>query len=124
MWIDTKFADITSQQPGFNESFLLFEDYTERVQPVDPTSTAFPDRFKHYLVSPVIIHFDPVLNDQVVTAGRSLEEIALEYKNGPLNAYVNYAHGDETEEDWYGHESWRIHRLTTLKKKYYAPIKV
>jgi hypothetical protein len=44
---------------------------------------------------------------------------------------VNYAHGDETEEDWYGHESWRIQRLTSLKKKYdptnrliyYAPIK-
>jgi hypothetical protein len=42
----------------------------------------------------------------------------LEHENGPLNAYVNNAHGDETEEDWYGHERWRIHRLTGLKKKY------
>jgi hypothetical protein len=131
MWIVTKFADITSQQPGFNESFFLFEDHsTERVQAVDPTSTAFPDRFNHHLISPVIIYFDPALNDQAETAGQELRETALEYKNRPLNAYVNYAHGDEIEEDWYGHESWSSHRLTRVKKYdpnnrlvYYAPIK-
>lgn len=126
-----KFADITSQQPGFNDSFFLFEDYsTEGVQAVDPASTAFPDRFNHHLISPVIIYFDSALDDQAVQAGQELREIALEGKPGSLNAYVNYAHGDETEEDWYGHESWRIDRLTCLKKKYdpynrliyYAPI--
>ena len=127
-----KFADITSQESGFNESFYLFEDYsTEGVQAVDPVSTAFPDRFNHHLTSPVIIYFDSALDDQAVAAGKELREIALEGKSGPLNAYVNYAHGDETEEDWYGHESWRIQRLTRLKNKYdpnnrlgyYAPIK-
>ena len=127
-----KFADITSQQPGFSDSFFLFEDYsTEGVWAVDQDSTAFPDRFNHHLISPVIIYFDSSLDDQAVQAGQELREIALEGKPGPLNAYVNYAHGDETEEDWYGHESWRIQRLTDLKKKYdpnnrlvyYAPIK-
>lgn len=127
----TKFAHITSQQPAFNDSFFLFEDYsTEGVWAVDPTSTAFPDRFNHHLVSPVIIYFDSSLDDEAVAAGRELREIALEFKPGPLNAYVNYAHGDESEEDWYGHDGWRIQKLAGLKRKYdphnrliyYAPI--
>ena len=126
-----KFADITSQQPGFSDSFFLFEDYsTEGVWAVDAASTAFPDRFNHHLISPVIIYFDASLDDQAVLAGQELRELALDGKSGALNAYVNYAHGDETEEDWYGHESWRIQRLKSLKKKYdpnnqlvyYAPI--
>ncbi|KFZ13420.1 hypothetical protein V501_03715 [Pseudogymnoascus sp. VKM F-4519 (FW-2642)] len=127
-----KFADITSQQPAFANSFFLFEDYSTRgVSAVDADSTAFPDRFNHHLISPVIIYFDSSLNDQAVQAGQELRKIALEGKSGPLNAYVNYAHGDESEEDWYGHEKWRIQRLKSLKKKYdpdnklvyYAPIK-
>lgn len=36
----------------------------------------------------------------------------------PLNAYVNYAYGDETLEQMYGHEPWRRQKLRTLKKKY------
>jgi hypothetical protein len=128
----TKFAEITSQQPGLNASFFLFEDYaSEGVLAVDPKSTAFPDRFNHHLASPVIIYFDSALDDEAVKAGQELREIAMEYKPGPLNAYVNYTHGDETVEDWYGHERWRIERLVSLKKKYdpnnrleyYAPIK-
>jgi hypothetical protein len=126
-----KFAEVTSQQPGFSDSFFLFEDYsTEGVWAVDADSTAFPDRFNHHLVTPVIIYFDPSLNDQAVIAGQELRELALDGKPGPLNAYVNYAHGDEEVEDWYGHESWRIQKLQSLKKKYdpdnrliyYAPI--
>ncbi len=49
-----------------------------------------------------------------------------------LNAYVNYAFGDETQEMVYGYEPWRLERLRGLKKKYdpkgkfnfYEPIKV
>lgn len=127
------FANITTEQPGFSDSFFLFEDYsTEGVWAVDADSTAFPDRFNHHLITPVIIYFDPSLDDQAVQAGQQLRALALEGKPGPLNAYVNYAHGDETIEDWYGHESWRIQRLQGLKKKYdpsnklsyYAPIVV
>lgn len=128
----TKFASITSAQPGFGHSFFLFEDYSTRgVGAVDAASTAFPDRFNHHLISPVLIYFDPSLSEQAVQAGRELREVALQGKAGPLNAYVNYAHGDEKVEDWYGHESWRIERLKALKRKYdpdnrlvyYAPIK-
>jgi hypothetical protein len=127
-----KFADITFQEPGLNNSFFLFEDYsTEGVLAVDPTSSAFPEWFNHHLASPMIIYFDAALDDQAVQPRQELREIALEYKPGPFNAYVNYAHGDETQEDLYGHEDWRIQRLMSLKKKcdpdsrlvYYAPIK-
>ena len=49
-----------------------------------------------------------------------------------LNAYVNYAFGDETQEEVYGYEPWRLERLRALKKKYdplggfnfYEPIEV
>lgn len=36
----------------------------------------------------------------------------------PLNAYVNYAYGDETLEQMYGYEPWRLKKLRALKKKY------
>jgi len=47
-----------------------------------------------------------------------------------LHAYVNYAFGDETLQEMYGFETWRVPRLRGLKKKYdpdgrfnyYAPI--
>ncbi|KFZ11853.1 hypothetical protein V502_07373 [Pseudogymnoascus sp. VKM F-4520 (FW-2644)] len=128
-----KFADITSAQQGFNNSFFLFEDYSTRgVQAVDAASTAFPDRFNHHLVSPVIIYFDPLLSGEAVRAGKELRGLAVEGKTGLLNAYVNYAHGDERVGGWYGHEGWRIERLRGLKRKYdpenrlgyYAPIGV
>lgn len=128
-----KFAAITSAQPGFNNSFFLFEDYSTRgVQAVDAASTAFPDRFNHHLVSPVLIYFDASLSGQAVAAGRELRGLAMEGRGGGLNAYVNYAHGDEEVEDWYGHEGWRIERLRGLKRRYdpgnrlgyYAPIEV
>lgn len=33
-------------------------------------------------------------------------------------SYVNYAQGNETLQAMYGHESWRLERLGTLKRKY------
>jgi len=47
-----------------------------------------------------------------------------------MHTYVNYAHGDETLQETYGYEPWRVARLQTLKSKYdpkgqfdfYAPI--
>ncbi|KAL5354319.1 hypothetical protein ACLOAV_000408 [Pseudogymnoascus australis] len=126
------FADLTSAQPGFNNSFFLFEDYSTRaVEAVDAASSAFPDRFNHHLISPVIIYFDPSLSGEAVEAGKELRRIALEGKGGVGNAYVNYAHGDEGVEGWYGREGWRIERLRGLKRRYdpenrvgyYAPIK-
>lgn len=32
--------------------------------------------------------------------------------------YLNYAHGDEAPEAFYGYEPWRLERLRSLKEKY------
>jgi hypothetical protein len=32
--------------------------------------------------------------------------------------YVNYAHGDEKPQSYYGYEDWRLKRLNGLKKQY------
>ena len=48
----------------------------------------------------------------------------------PLNTYVNYASTDETPEQMYGYEPWRLAKLRALKEKYdpkgrfnfYAPV--
>ncbi len=34
------------------------------------------------------------------------------------NAYSNYANGDETLEQIYGHESWRLEKLRRLKREW------
>ncbi|KFY38282.1 hypothetical protein V495_06663, partial [Pseudogymnoascus sp. VKM F-4514 (FW-929)] len=82
-----KFADITSAQPGFANSFFLFEDYsTHGVEAIDAASTAFPDRFNHHLISPVIIYLDASLSDEAEEAGRELRRVAMEGKRGGLNA--------------------------------------
>lgn len=36
----------------------------------------------------------------------------------PLNVYVNYAYGDETVEQIYGYEAWRVQKLKNLKRRY------
>lgn len=33
-------------------------------------------------------------------------------------SYVNYAQGNETVEEMYGYEAWRIEKLRSLKRKY------
>jgi hypothetical protein len=33
-------------------------------------------------------------------------------------AYVNYAFGDEGNEQWYGYEPWRLEKLRSLKALY------
>ncbi|KAL9032426.1 MAG: hypothetical protein Q9180_006507, partial [Flavoplaca navasiana] len=35
-----------------------------------------------------------------------------------LNAYSNYANGDETLEEIYGYEPWRLEKLKRLKRKW------
>jgi hypothetical protein len=35
-----------------------------------------------------------------------------------MHTYMNYAHGDETLQELYGYEPWRLARLEALKSKY------
>ncbi len=46
---------------------------------------------------------------------------AVLYKNSGFDkprTYVNYGQGDESVEEVYGHEKWRLDRLKVLKAKY------
>lgn len=48
-----------------------------------------------------------------------------------MHSYVNYAHGDESLQEMYGFESWRLEKLRALKTLwdpegkfgFYAPIR-
>lgn len=64
-------------------------------------------------------------------AGQEIRRILREGTgSAEMNAYVNYVVGEDTLEDWYGHEEWRIEKLKGLKAQYdpdhrfsfYAPI--
>ncbi|KAI9829259.1 MAG: hypothetical protein M1826_005723 [Phylliscum demangeonii] len=128
-----QFAQITAVQPLFNNSVFLFEGYSLRaVKAVPSDSTAFPDRQDNLLVSPVFIYpTNSSLDAQAIAAGQEIRQTLLHGSgSSDLNAYVNYAHGDETLQELYGHDSWRVPKLQELKKHYdphgrfnfYAPI--
>lgn len=71
------------------------------------------------------------LDANAIAFGESFRQ-ALHEADGSaeLHTYVNYAHGDESLEEMYGYEAWRVTRLRELKAKYdpfgkfdfYAPI--
>jgi hypothetical protein len=67
----------------------------------------------------------------MIAASREVRRVLVEgSEEGRLNAYVNYASGDESMPELYGHEPWRLEKLRRLKAKYdpqgrfnfYAPI--
>ncbi|KAJ7162313.1 FAD binding domain-containing protein [Mycena filopes] len=130
----TTFDAVASAAPALNATLFFFEGYGVRgVRAVPPESTAFPDRFNAFLTSSVFSYFDKGWDGEALSAGREMREIMRDGDGdgGELSvAYVNYAHGDEGVEGWYGHEKWRVDRLRALKRKYdpenrfkfYAPI--
>ncbi len=62
---------------------------------------------------------NPALYDLVPFYGRQARALLDDGEpQRPLNAYVNYAYGDETLEQMYGYEPWRLQKLRALKKKY------
>jgi hypothetical protein len=80
----------------------------------------------------VIVYLpDPALDTTAVKYGKDLRDILLHGSGRTqLQAYVNYAHGDESLESLYGFEKWRLEKLRSLKRQYdpeqrysfYAPI--
>lgn len=62
---------------------------------------------------------DPAYTSEIKAATREIREVLVEGSGSDqLFAYVNYADGDETLEEVYGHEPWRLQKLRSLKKKY------
>ncbi|KAI1361510.1 FAD binding domain protein [Xylaria arbuscula] len=130
------FASATKATPALNGSAFLFEGYsTQGVKKVPHDSTTYRNRQANLLVAPLLTYAPggEELDRTAAKLGESLRTIL--YKGSALKekyTYVNYAFGDETEQNLYGYEEWRQKRLKSLKKKYdprgkfsyYAPIKL
>ncbi|RDW63408.1 hypothetical protein BP6252_10953 [Coleophoma cylindrospora] len=126
------FNELTADATFIN-SAVLFEGYsTQAVKAVPSNNTAFPHRADNYLITPVVSYaVNSTLDSKAIEFGDNFRQ-ALHEADGSaeLHTYVNYAHGDETLQETYGYEAWRLARLQTLKKKYdpdrkfsfYAPI--
>ncbi|TGJ82161.1 hypothetical protein E0Z10_g6610 [Xylaria hypoxylon] len=87
-------------------------------QAISAASTAFPHRDEYlpvYFITPV-----PTGKESAATAWAYASR-DLWNKGQPQRrptTYVNFAAGDESLEMIYGHESWRLQRLRSLKAKY------
>ncbi|KAF5710069.1 transcriptional regulatory [Fusarium mundagurra] len=114
-------ADISKRIPEFAGSFFLLEGYsTHGVKAIDAKNSAFPHRDDEILVTPYILYKpNATLDGLAQEHGEKLRRHLLEASGDPqhLRAYVNYAHGFESLEEMYGHETWRIEKLKALKKK-------
>lgn len=130
----SEYVQMMVDEPAFNGSFFIFEQYPmQGVKAVDRASTAVPWRDYNLLLSPTVIYAPggPELDQKAKAAGKKQRRILREGTGSDeMSAYVNYAFGDETLEEMYGHEPWRQERLAQLKDEYdphrkfrfYAPI--
>lgn len=127
--------DILRALPAhLNGSALVTEAYpTHGVQSVSDASTAYPDRENNLLLSPFMTYAaDRSLDEEANLYGRRMQEALANATGKPLNAYVNYANGYESQEALFGYEPWRLEKLRKLKREYdpdgkfgyYAPIMV
>ncbi|KAL8990450.1 MAG: hypothetical protein Q9177_000900 [Variospora cf. flavescens] len=129
------FKEQTLAVPALNLSTVVFEGYSlQGVKAVPAASTAYPHREDNILASILAVYApNPSLDSTAIPWARKIRDLMHTGQPGrKLNAYVNYAFGDETQEMVYGHEPWRLERLRGLKRKYdprgefnfYEPIKV
>ncbi|KAL7622063.1 hypothetical protein AAE478_007564 [Parahypoxylon ruwenzoriense] len=128
--IDKTFREV----PELAGSVFLLEGYsTQGVQAIDGKSTAFPHRDDEILATSYVQYKPNATVDPIADVfGRKLQAHLLEGSDDPahLRAYVNYAHGDESLQEMYGWEKWRLEKLRKLKAqwdpknrmRYYAPI--
>lgn len=106
--------------PALNTSFLIFEAYsTHSVKAIFESSTAFPDRRPNLLTAPAIV-YQPgsIADEEAGEYGKLMREALVEGSGRPLNAYVNYAAGEEGLGAVYGYDSWRLEKLRRLKTEY------
>jgi hypothetical protein len=73
--------------------------------------------------SPVLIYppHNSTLDAIASKAGHEMRHILhkadINMREG-IHAYVNYAHGDESLEEIYGFERWRLEKLRKLKREW------
>ncbi|KAE8149095.1 FAD-binding domain-containing protein [Aspergillus avenaceus] len=116
------YADAVRGSSAFNGSIFMFEGYSMGgVRAIDSKSSAFAFRSENILSAPLIT-YTPAgeeLDQKAAQLGNQLRQILHEASGeSEIRAYVNYAYGDETPEQWYGSEEWRQSRLRSLKNKY------
>ena len=97
----------------------------EAVHAVDSDCTAFPERQNSLLISPFMVHKpagdaqeDQKLDVEAIHYGKQMRDVIAMASGQKLNAYVNYAVGNESLEEMYGHERWRLEKLRRLKREY------
>lgn len=129
-----KTMDILTNVPEeFKGSIVMLEGYaTNRVGEFSTDSISYPDRGGQLLLAPLLTYpANASLDEKGFEIGDEMRKALVEGTGKPLVAYVNYAHGDESMEEIYGYEPWRLEKLRKLKAEYdplgkfnfYAPIK-
>ena len=110
-----------AKQPAFGYSLVLWEAYsTHAVKAVADDATAVADRADAMLVAAFVIcppGQEEELGPELEALGLALRKCMLS-EGAEMHAYVNYAHGDESLAEMYGHQAWRLERLRKLKKEY------
>jgi FAD/FMN-containing dehydrogenase len=106
--------------PELRQAVVLLEGYaTNRVGQISSSSTAYPDRDGQLLLSPFMTYEKNASLDAAAWyyAGK-IRDTMIKGTGQIHKAYVNYARGDETTEELYGPEPWRLEKLRRLKRKY------
>ncbi|KAI4093259.1 MAG: hypothetical protein LQ339_007737 [Xanthoria mediterranea] len=115
------FEDMITTTPALATSFVQFEAFPmQAVKAVDPASTAYAHREDDILVAFSTQYLLSAANVAAANKyGRKARQLFIEgARPMRFNAYSNYANGDETLEQIYGHESWRLEKLRRLKRKW------
>ncbi|KAJ4400990.1 hypothetical protein N0V91_008244 [Didymella pomorum] len=109
-----------SLPPELRDSVMFTEGYpTNRVKEIDSNSTAYPERASEFLISPLMSYSPNTSLDALADDfnGR-IRDALIGGDRSKLMAYANYARGDESVEEMYGREPWRLEKLRRLKKEY------
>jgi len=113
-----RFAAALEAQPALAFSFVIWEAYsTQAVKAVPDEATAVADRADDMLSAAMMICPPGLgLEGEAEKVGKELRATLVD--GGELHAYINYAHGDESLKEVYGHQAWRLEKLRKLKKQY------
>lgn len=101
-------------------AIIIHEGYsTKAVQDRDRASTAYPFRGDHLMQFQGNLPPDSGLEEQMLQWATEVQDLWNAGQPNRLpDAYVNYASGFESVQEWYGHELWRVTKLRGLKAKY------
>ncbi|XP_014554941.1 hypothetical protein COCVIDRAFT_103737 [Bipolaris victoriae FI3] len=111
---------MASLPASLNQTVVLLEGYaTNRVGAIPSDSTAYPNREGQLLLSPFMTYErNESLDAEAWEVEGRIRDVMAKGTGEPRKAYVNYARGDETVEELYGPEEWRLERLRGLKREY------